>query len=172
MNIVQMVEKNKVSKSTLMQAIHFEETLNWIMHMREGRGRKENFIEEEGLFIVQEISEFQNNGVSLDRSSVRDIAQTMWKTIPHARINRLAFANDWSGTKWLNYFLKRHDNMTVKRRVFLKSAPMNAINPQKVEPHIAWLNWLMESNYIENTSQLFNLDESGFFKRGTTVVWQ
>lgn len=63
----------------------------------------------------------------------------------------------------------RHDNLTLKLRVFLECARAIVMSPQTVETHFSMLKSIIEKHDIKDPSCIFNVDESGFSIRGMAV---
>lgn len=153
--------KQKVPNATLGWALHYEATPNVIIKLSEGGGRggakgkinwRWGIRHCPGNFRGSE--QWRSSWQKQRAKSCANYGQY------HSSCTKTPYRiSQWS-TRYevAQFFLKRHDNLTLKRRVSLESALTYAINPQIVVIQFARLKYVMEKHDIKDPSQIFNLD--------------
>ena len=118
-----------VTPSKLHIAARGEATEKAILGLSFGRGRAVRLTNEEEKLIVDATLEFQQNCIPLDCRSFRKLARTLIRTLSAPRRDKLGFKNDLPGIDWQKAFIKRHPQLTLRRRVNLEHERSEAMNP-------------------------------------------
>ena len=151
-----------VTPSKLHIAARGEATEKAILGLSFERGRAVRLTNEEEKFIVDATLGFKQNCTPLDCRSFPELARTLIRTLSAARRDKLGFKNDLPGIDWQNAFIKRHPQLTLRRRVNLEHERSEAMNPENVAKHFSRIRALMDKHDIHCPTRIFNLDESGF----------
>ena len=143
-NYRQLAQAQNVTIASISRAMNHDVTEAAMLQASDGRGRRQRLISEEENLICDAALEFHNNGTPLSRSCVCDLASALITTITPERQQKLGFYQNKPGKKWLSYFLDRHSELTVKRRLSLESARHDAMNPEHIAKHFARLAAVMK----------------------------
>ena len=98
-----------------------------------------------------------------------DLVQTLVQSISDSSQKMIGFKDDRSGRYWLRNFLKRHTEISLRRRIALDKCRCMAINPQNVAKQFCRLRAVMKKFDILDPSIIFNLEESGFSIKGMNL---
>lgn len=78
----------------------------------------------------------------------------------------ISFKNNKPGYKWLMLLITRHLDIFLLRNVNVDSTREEATSPRKVATHVSSIKCMAETFDIQDPSQIFHVDESGFYIRG------
>lgn len=86
------------------------------------QGRRPSFEEEEESIVVNRCLEFVRDGTLLSREVLRVVIKLFCSGLHSARRDRLPFGENKPGHIYLNNLLRRHPEVTLKRRAALATA--------------------------------------------------
>ena len=115
--------------------------------------------------MVQATIHFAQNGTPLSRESLKDMIQHFAQHLPTERLKQLPFCILRPGDRFIQNFVKRHPDLSMKRRANLKKDRAIAMPPTNLAEHYACLIRVYKEFNITSGAQIFNLDESGFSTR-------
>ncbi|PXF44948.1 hypothetical protein BWQ96_05312 [Gracilariopsis chorda] len=128
-----------------------------------GRGRKTIFTSEEEQLIKASVLSFSHCGTPLSRNCLKDLVQHYVRSLPQQRKTKLPFRNDRPGDGFVRNFIRRHPDLSLKRRSQLEKPRQLAMSPTNLAKHFARLKQVFKEYKITKPEQVFNIDESGFF---------
>lgn len=132
------------------------------------RGRRTTLTTTEEELISNAVLHFSSKGTPLSRECFKELVKCFVQRLPQKRRNQLAYANDKPGDCFVRNFLKRHEQITLKRRTNLQKMRADAMSPQNLAEHFARLAQAYKEYQICSPEQIFNIDESGFSVRTAT----
>jgi hypothetical protein len=128
-------------------------------------GRPTRFSANEEHIIVEAVSEYARLGTLMSRSGLQDLAASLISAMPPAQRGSLGFKNDRPGVYWVDSFLQRHPNLSLRRRANLEFGRADAMTAENLATHFSGLAMTYKQYKITSADQVYNLDEIGFSVR-------
>lgn len=117
--------------------------------------------EEEELCIVKMLKEFAAKVNPLLKSDIAEAAELLFCTLPAERQAKMKWASGRPGRKFVELFLKRHQNeIHLGRPSMEEEVRWRSSNANVITTHIAALEKIIKDNGI-TASHIANLDETG-----------
>lgn len=129
------------------------------------RGKPNALLLSEEIIILEALRYFSSLGTSLSRESFNDLVQHYVQCLPLARKKVIPFSHYRLGDSFMKNFLKRHPEVTFKRKSYLEKMRAVAMSPMNLASHFAGLEQAYKELKITTPEQIFNIDESGFSVR-------
>lgn len=119
--------------------------------------------------IVDAALEFSNNRTNLEKTCLQDLAKLQISSISSGNRAKICLNNEKTGNDWINSFLNYHEDVTLRKRVSIRTDREKAMNAESLSIHFAQIKTLMNRYKMDENSCIFNHDESGLSLNGITL---
>ncbi|PXF46856.1 Pogo transposable element with KRAB domain [Gracilariopsis chorda] len=136
--------------------------------IKQTRGRPPSLTPSEEQTICEAVLHFSNRGTPLSRECFKDMVQCYVRVLPQSRRLQILFKNYRPGEYFVRRFLRRHQEISLKRRSNLEKLRAIAMSPENLASHFARIVQVYKEYKINSPEQVFNIDESGFSVRTAT----
>lgn len=125
---------------------------------KKSTGRKTTLTDNEEKELVERIIRFCDIGFPLTRKMIQ--AYVYEYAIQNNLENQFSKTRQMAGRVWMDSFLKRHPEISIRRAQTLNPARAQKLNPMIVDDHFGKLKTVMdELDLHDKPNRIFNLDE-------------